>query len=134
MAHDDKRQDPPLLICNDCKRPMDYLAALPGDCRPSRHPCLQVRALPESSFDCTEMTRTDANAWFPSGHRPLTSFSSFFDQRAILSLLSAVPIVLKVVTIWVALVSMKNLSELLAQFCRTVEVGSAGELVFTWIV
>ena len=42
--------------------------------------------------------------------------------------------VLKVVSIWLELVSMKNLSELLAQFCSTVEVGSAGELVFTWIV
>ena len=42
--------------------------------------------------------------------------------------------VLKADTIWVELVSMKNLSGPLAQFCNTVEVGSAGEWVFTWIV
>ena len=37
-------------------------------------------------------------------------------------------------TIWVELVNMKNLSGLLAQFCNTLEVGSAGILVSTWIV
>src|ERR1700691_3156581 len=47
------------------------------------------------------------------------------------SLLSAVPIELKVVTIWVEEVSMKNLFGLLAQFCSTVAVGSGGELVST---
>ena len=54
--------------------------------------------------------------------------------RATRSALSAVPIVLKVVAIWLELVSMKNLLRSLAQFCSTVEVGSAGVLVFTWIV
>jgi len=44
--------------------------------------------------------------------------------------LSAVPIVVKVVAIWFEFVSMKNLLRSLAQFCSTVEVGSAGVLVF----
>jgi len=48
------------------------------------------------------------------------------------SLLMSVPIALKVVTISFAEVSRKNLSELLAQFCNSVEVGSP--LVFTWMV
>jgi hypothetical protein len=56
------------------------------------------------------------------------------DQRATRSWLSAVPIVVNVVAIWVELVSMKNLLWSLAQFCSTVEVGSAGEAVFTWMV
>jgi hypothetical protein len=56
------------------------------------------------------------------------------DQRATRSWLSAVPIVVKVVAIWFEFVSMKNLLKSLAQFLSTVEVGSAGELVFTWIV
>ncbi len=40
----------------------------------------------------------------------------------------------KVVAIWFEFVSMKNLLKSLAQFFSTVEVGSAGEPVFTWIV
>jgi hypothetical protein len=43
-----------------------------------------------------------------------------------------VPIWLKVVTIWFDDVSRKNLSELLAQFCSRVDVGSPS--VFTWTV
>src|SRR5262245_40536799 len=50
-------------------------------------------------------------------------FSDYFATR---SWLSCVPIVLNAVTIWVELVSWKNLSVPLAQFCNTVEVGSAG--------
>jgi hypothetical protein len=46
--------------------------------------------------------------------------------------MSCVLIVLKAVSTWVDDVSMKNLSDELAQFCRTVEVGSPP--VFTWIV
>lgn len=40
----------------------------------------------------------------------------------------------KVVAIWLEFVSMKNWLGSLAQFCSTVEVGSAGELVSTRIV
>ncbi len=48
------------------------------------------------------------------------------DYRATRRWLSAVPIEVKVVAIWFELVSMKNLLGSLAQFCSTVDVGSAG--------
>ena len=54
--------------------------------------------------------------------------------RATRSWLSDVPIELNAVRIWLELVSMKNLSGLLAQYCSTAEVGSAGVCVFTWTV
>ena len=56
------------------------------------------------------------------------------DYFATRSLASEVPIELNTVTIWLADDEMKNLSGLLAQFCRAVEVGSPGEPVLTWIV
>jgi hypothetical protein len=53
----------------------------------------------------------------------------YFEMR---SCESCVPIWLNTVTIWLDEVSRKNLSDVLAQFCRSVEVGSPP--VLTWIV
>jgi hypothetical protein len=53
------------------------------------------------------------------------------DYFATRSFDSCVPIVLNTVNVWLAVVTRKNLSVELAQFCSTEEVGSPGEPVFT---
>ena len=66
------------------------------------------------------------------GYLIADSIDDSIDYLAMRSFDRFVPIWLKVVTIWLAEVSRKNLLESLAQFCSRVEVGSLS--VFTWII
>lgn len=55
MTSHRKKENPPILICYECRRPMDLSCDTAGDCKATSSACLQVLAMPQGRYDRSEL-------------------------------------------------------------------------------